>query len=53
LKGDHIGGAVRPTKRQKGYGTKILSLGPKRCKELGIKKVLVVCDKVNIGLQNQ
>jgi len=49
LKGGHIGFAVRPTERQKGYGTKIISLGLKRCKELGIKKVLVVCDKENIG----
>ena len=49
LKGGHIGFAVRPTERQKGYGSKIISLGLKRCKELGIKKVLVVCDKENIG----
>jgi predicted acetyltransferase len=49
LKGGHIGCAVRPTERQKGYGTKIISLGLKRCKELGIRKVLVVCDKENIG----
>jgi predicted acetyltransferase len=49
MKGGHIGGAIRPTERQKGYGTKILFLGLKRCKELGIKNVLVVCDKENIG----
>jgi predicted acetyltransferase len=49
MKGGHIGFAVRPTERKKGYGTKILFLGLKRCKEMGIKKVLMVCDKENIG----
>jgi len=49
LKGGHIGFSVRPAERKKGYGTKLLSLGLKRCKELGIKKVLVVCDKENKG----
>jgi predicted acetyltransferase len=49
MKGGHIGLAVRPTERQKGYGTEILFLGLKRCKELGIKKVLMVCDKKNIN----
>jgi predicted acetyltransferase len=49
MKSGHIGYAVRPTERQKGYGTKILFLGLKRCKELGIKKVLAVCYKENTG----
>ena len=48
-RGGHIGYGVRPTERQKGYATEILSLGLKRCKELGIKKALITCDKDNIG----
>ena len=47
--GGHIGYGVRPTERKKGYATEILSLGLKRCKELGLKKVLLTCDKDNIG----
>ena len=47
--GGHIGYGVRPTERKKGYATNILALGLKRCKELGIKKVLITCDKDNIG----
>ena len=47
--GGHIGYGVRPTERKKGYATEMLSLGLKRCKELGLKKVLITCDKDNIG----
>jgi len=48
-RGGHIGYGVRPTERKKGYATNILSLGLKRCKELGITKVLITCHKDNIG----
>ena len=47
--GGHIGYAVRPTERRKGYATEILYLGLEKCFELGIEKVLVVCDKSNLG----
>ena len=47
--GGHIGYGVRPTERQKGYATEILRLGLNYCKELGLDKVLVTCDKSNIG----
>ena len=46
--GGHIGYAIRPTERKKGYGTLMLKLGLERCKELNINKVLLTCDKVNI-----
>ena len=45
----HIGYGVRPNERQKGYATKMLELGLEKCIELRIDKVLVVCDKTNIG----
>jgi predicted acetyltransferase len=48
-KGGHIGFSVRPTERQKGYATEILFLGLKRIRDIGIEKVLVTCDKDNIG----
>jgi predicted acetyltransferase len=47
--GGHIGYGVRPTERKKGYATEILYLGLKRCKEMGIIKVLITCDNDNIG----
>lgn len=48
--GGNIGYAINPLYWKKGYGTKILELGLKRAKELGIKeKVLITCDDDNIG----
>ena len=49
LDGGHIGDGVRPSERRKGYATEIIGLGLKECKKLGIDKVLMVCDKDNIG----
>ncbi|WP_421384843.1 GNAT family N-acetyltransferase [Bacillus salacetis] len=47
--GGHIGYGIRPSARKKGYATQILALSLEKTKELGIEKVLVVCDKGNIG----
>ncbi|WP_456271394.1 GNAT family N-acetyltransferase [Bacillus sp. AK031] len=47
--GGHIGYGIRPSARRKGYATQILSLSLEKTKELGIEKVLVVCDEGNIG----
>ena len=47
--GGHIGYGVRPSERQKGYGTKMLALALVKCREMGIKKALVTCDKDNAG----
>lgn len=52
-KGGHIGNCVRPTERRKGYGKEILYLGIEKCKELGIEKVLLVCDKENVASAKQ
>ena len=47
--GGHIGYAIRPSKRGKGYGTKILALGLAKARKLGLGKVLITCDETNIA----
>lgn len=49
LNGGHIGDGVRPSERRKGIATKMIGLALQECKNLGIDKVLMVCDKDNIG----
>lgn len=49
LNGGHIGDGIRPSERKKGYATKMIALALLECKKLGINKVLMVCDKNNIG----
>ncbi len=46
--GGHIGYWIRPSKRGKGYGKKILELGLQEAKKLGINNVLITCDVTNI-----
>lgn len=47
--GGHIGDGIRPSERRKGYATAMIDLALEKCKELGINKVLMTCDKTNIG----
>jgi len=47
--GGHIGYGVRPSERRKGYANKMLVLALKECKKLKIDRVLITCDKNNIG----
>ncbi len=49
LNGGHIGDGVRPSERRKGIATRMIGLALEECKKLGIFKVLMVCDKDNIG----
>ncbi|MBQ9837925.1 MAG: GNAT family N-acetyltransferase [Oscillospiraceae bacterium] len=49
LNGGHIGDGVRPTERRKGIATQMIALALVECKKLGIDKVLMVCDRENIG----
>ncbi len=47
--GGHIGDGVRPRERRKGYATAMIALALDECKKLGIDKVLICCNKENIG----
>ncbi len=47
--GGHIGYAVRPDFRRRGFATEILKLSLVRAKELGIERVLLTCDADNEG----
>jgi len=49
LNGGHIGDGVRPSERRKGIASKMIGLALKECKKIGLDKVLMVCDKENIG----
>lgn len=49
--GGHIGYAIRPSDRGKGYGTKILKLVLPKTSKLGLQKALVTCDVSNIASQ--
>lgn len=45
--GGHIGYGIRPSERRKGYATELLRLALEKTSELGIPRVLVVCDRSN------
>jgi len=45
--GGHIGYGVRPSERRKGYATLMLSLALPIAKELGLKRILITCNKGN------
>ena len=47
--GGHIGDGIRPSERRKGYATEMIRLALIECKKLGINKVLITCDRDNIG----
>ena len=47
--GGHIGDGLRPGERRKGYATAMIALALEECKKLGITRVLMCCDKNNIG----
>jgi len=47
--GGHIGYAIRPAERLKGYGSKILELALPEAKKIGIRMALIMCDDSNAG----
>ena len=47
--GGHIGDGVRPSERRKGYATEMIRLALIECKKLGMDRVLIVCNKENVG----
>ena len=47
--GGHIGDGIRPSERNKGLSTQMIALALQEYQKLGIKKVLMCCDKENIA----
>ena len=47
--GGHVGYGVRPSQRGKGYGTRQLGLVLDKAMELGIRRVLITCDRNNVA----
>lgn len=47
LNGGHIGYGVRPSERNKGYGTRMLQLLLDHIKTLGYKELMLTCDDWN------
>jgi len=49
IAGGHIGDGVRPSERRKGYATEMIRLALDKCRDLNIDRVMMSCDKDNIG----
>jgi predicted acetyltransferase len=47
--GGHIGFVIRPKFRNKGYATEILTLALEISRNLGLTRVLVTCDDMNVA----
>ena len=47
--GGHVGDGVRPSERRKGVATQMIAMALEECRKLGIDRVLMICDKENIG----
>ncbi len=47
--GGHIGYSIRPSERNKGYGTELLKLAMGKARALGIDRVLITCAQTNIA----
>lgn len=45
--GGHIGYSARKGERRKGYAGEMLHLALEKCREMGISRVLVTCDREN------
>jgi predicted acetyltransferase len=47
--GGHIGYGIRPSRRGRGYGRRILALALLECRRVGIERALVTCLESNIA----
>ena len=47
LRGGHVGYAIRPSERRRGYGTAALAMVLPACLDLGLVRILVTCDATN------
>lgn len=50
--GGHMGYTVRPSERNKGYAKEMLRLNLQNCRDRGIDKVLLTCNRNNIASEN-
>ena len=46
--GGHVGYGIRPGERGRGYGTQLCALTLEKARELGMRRILITCDKDNI-----
>lgn len=44
----HMGGAIKPTMRNQGYGKELFNLGLEECNKLNLDEIIVSCNKNNI-----
>lgn len=47
--GGHIGYLIRPSKRNMGYGSQILTLALDKARAMKLKRVLLTCDETNVA----
>ncbi len=47
--GGHIGYSIRPARRGRGYGKRILKLALEKSRRVGLERVLVTCDADNLA----
>ena len=47
--GGNFGGSIRPTERNKGYSAKMINLGLKKAKSLGLNRILITCLSTNFS----
>ncbi len=47
--GGHIGYMIHASERRKGYATRMLALALDECRRMGLGRVLVTCDRNNVG----
>jgi predicted acetyltransferase len=47
--GGHIGYGIRPSERKKGYAIQMLKMALDICREKGMSKVLITCDRNNVA----
>ena len=47
--GGHVGYSIRPARRREGHASRALGLALRRCRELGLDRVLVTCEESNLA----